>query len=876
MIKEWADRLFRWYCHPDYYPDIKGDLEELYNEHLQGNARIAQYRYAGDVLLLFRPTLIRPITKNSIIKDTGMFRNYFKISVRNLVKHRVFTGINVIGLAFGLASFLLINEYIRFERSYDRFFTDSDQLYRLTTDQVVDSVLGTRDAMSFHPSGRALVEEIPSILNYTTTYKFDEVIVRKGDQLMTEKKIVAADSNYFKLFDYEIISGDPETMLNDPNSLVLTESKAKAYFGDQNPIGETIELLGRFQRQFQVTGLIRDTPENTHYKFDILMSLKSIQDRLDNDGWNGFNYYTYLLIDRKADMEKVREQMPELSRKYIGEDSKLVFNLQPVEDIHLYSDFTFEPEIHGSAKSVNFLVIISVFILMIAWVNYVNLSTARAVDRAKEVGLRKVIGAHKGQLMFQFLFESLLVNLVGALLAIGVAELLLPYFNQLIGKDITEHVWNQPEFLKSLLVFFLIGTAVSGFYPAIVLSEFKPVTVLKGKFRNSKSGVLLRKGLVVVQFAASLILIAGTFVVFKQVNFMQQKDLGMDIDYVIGFSNPGYSRDQREEMTDRFKMFKEDLKNHHAIINAGMVTNLPGGGSSDISSTSGGVRIVGMTDRLEATTYMMWSDEGYYETIGMELIGGRYLDEDLQIDSSSCIVNEAFVRRFGIYNLDSVLNEKIMFGRDPDNDKYPIVGIVKDFNRTSLKKEVEPTVMFLWERPSYTLVKLNPQNYQEGLAHVETTWSKFFSNAPYDYTFIDQRFERLYQEDKRFGKVFGSFSVFAIIVAILGLFGLSAFMAIQRTKEVGVRKVMGASVFNIIAIFYKDFLSLVGIAAIIGIPIVYYAMDSWLDNYAYRINFPWVLIGLAILMIVLFALLTVGYQTYKVAIINPSKTLRYE
>ncbi len=876
MLKKLGDRIFKGFCHPDYYPDIKGDLEELYLEQKSSNKMVSDSRYLLEVVRLMRPGLMRPLFKNSKFKRTDMLYNYFKISLRNLGKHKVFTGINVIGLAFGLTAFLLINEYIRFERSYDQFFTDSDQLYRLTTDQVIDSVLGTRDAMSFHPSGKVLVEEFPEIVDYTTSCPFVSLITRHNDRVVNEENIIAADSNFLKIFDYKVLAGDRETMLDEPYSLVLTKSKAEAYFGDENPVGQSIQALGSFQRQFKVTGVIQDVPENTHYKYDLLMSLKSIQERLDDDAWSGYNYYTFLKILPSANIDELQAKVAPLSKKYLGEDSKLVFNIQPVESIHLYSDFTYEPEIHGSARSVDFMVVISVFIIIIAWVNYVNLSTARAVDRAKEVGLRKVIGAHKSQLINQFMFESLLVNFMGALLALFMAEILLPYFNQLIGKDIAVSVWNNIPFLKNLAIFFLIGTLISGIYPALVLSRFQPVTVLRGKFRNSKGGVMLRKGLVVVQFSASLVLIASTFIVTRQVQYMLSTDLGIDIDYVVGFSNPSYDSEREEEMTEKFKTFKDQLKSNPAISAVGMTSNLPGGGSSDINSSSGGVRIVGVTDRLDGTVYMQGNDPGFMETVGHELIYGRNFHENREVDSASLIVNEAFLRRLGIQDLESMLNEKVQFGRDPENRKWTIIGIVEDYHRTSLKSSVEPTVYWNWQRPGNTVVKLDPKNYEVGLEHIQATWESIFPGSPYSYIFLDERFERLYTEDKRFGKVFGTFSILAILVAVLGLFGLSAFMAMQRSKEVGVRKVLGASISGIVGLFFKDYLVLIIVSAVLGIPLTYFAMNAWLDNYANRIDFPWFLSILSIVIVGLLAFLTVGYQVMKVANMNPSKTLRYE
>lgn len=806
-----------------------------------------------------------------------MFKNYLKISYRSLNKHRTFTFINVFGLAIGLAAFLLIDQYIRFEKSYDTFIENSSQLYRLTTDQIVDDAIGTRDAMSFNPSGKVLTEEIPEIINYTTTYKFSETTFKNGENLITEKMVIAADSNFLKLFSYQLLSGDPKLQLSEPNTIVLTKSKAEKYFGNENPVGKEIYLYSDFNKPFKVTGVIQDIPENTHYHFDILVSLNTIKEFLAEENWNGYNYYTYLQLTPNADIDKINTLLPDLSKKYIGEDASLVFNIQPVLDIHLHSEKTYEPEVHGDIKAVNVLMIISIFILIIAWVNYVNLATAKAVDRAKEVGLRKVIGARKKQLILQFLIEALIINFLGGLIALGLIELMLPYFNILVGREIAISLWSNPDFIIRLLSFFIMGTFISGFYPAIVLSSFKPITVLKGKFRNSKSGIFLRKGLVVTQFAASFILITGTFTVYKQVQYMRSRDLGMKVERVVGFPNP-----RREQGADpnallqRKLSFLDELRNSPHIINVARTANLPGGGSSDVNSYGSGVRIVGVSEYLNSTTYIQSLDENTIDLLSMKLLHGRTFIKDLQSDSSSAVVNEAFIERFGLEVSESLLNQKIQFGQNIEGRKFAIVGIIKNIYRGSLKHQVEPTVYFNWKHPGHTLVKLSGQNIPEGLAHIQEIWSKFFPTESLNYNFIDERYERLYEADQRFGNIFTVFSVFAIFVASLGLFGLASFLAMQRTKEVGVRKVLGATVTQIVAIFYKDFLLLIGISVILGIPIVYFGIDTWLNGYANRINFPWELLPLSIVALMVFAFVTVGYQTYRIAVLNPARTLRDE
>ena len=515
MVKKVADKIFQWFCNPDFYPDIKGDLEELYHRNSKKSKRTADWKYLWQVIGLLRPSLINSNNNNTIIYY-GMLSNYFKIGSRNLVRQKLFSFINIVGLAFGLSAFLLINEYVRFERSYDSFYENPGQIYRLSTLEIANGKVDAKDAMAYPQGARVLYEELPEVINHTTSFKFDGITFRKDGKVFRETNVVSADSNFLKVFTYPVLHGSIIDMLKEPNSLVLTRSKAQFYFGDNNPVGETIELLDHYNRPFTVAGVIEDVPDNTHYKFDVLVSHSSIEDRGDFTSWNANNYYGYIVLDATANYETVNEKINHLSKKYLGDETSSIFDISPVQDIHLKSDYTYESEMPGNEKAVSFMAIISFFILIIAWVNYINLSTARAVQRAKEVGLRKVIGAFKSQLIVQFLLESLIVNLIAAMLALIISEASLPYYNNLIGTALTDHLWNYAPFLQNLLLFFLIGTLVSGFYPALVLSGFKPVTVLKGNFSNSKSGVILRKGLVVFQFTASIVLIAGTLIVNQQ------------------------------------------------------------------------------------------------------------------------------------------------------------------------------------------------------------------------------------------------------------------------------------------------------------------------------------------------------------------------
>ena len=871
MVKKFATRFFQWFCNPDIYDDIHGDLEELYHRSKEKSSRGADWAYLLQVIGLLRPSIIKTTNNNSLIY-TDMLRNYFKIGARNLAQQKLFTFINVIGLAFGLTAFLLINEYVKFERSYDSQFEKSSQLYRVATVEKINGVAHTKDANAYSLSANVLFDDLPEVVGFTSTYKFDGLTFRMGDKVFRESNIVTADTNFLDLFTHKVLLGSKADMFKEPYSVVLTKSKAEFYFGNETPIGQTIDILDNYNRPFKVTGVLEDVSDNTHYKFEILVSHRSIESNWDFGSWNANNYYGYVILEKGINYLDLEEKLAQLSKKYLGENTDSFFDLFPIQGIHLKSDYIFEPEATGNATAVDFMALISIFILFIAWVNYINLSTARALQRAKEVGLRKVIGAFKSQLIVQFLLEALMVNSVAALLALIIAEASLPYYNSLIGTELTDHIWNYLPFLQNLMLFFIVGTFISGFYPAVVLSSFKPAVVLRGTFSKSKAGTNLRKSLVVFQFVASIVLIAGTLIVYKQLKYMADKDIGISIDYVIGFLLPEVDREQRKAHKVLINSFKEELKNHSAVDVVGGTSNLPGGSAVDINTTTDAVRIVGITEEKDGITYVQWNDDFFLDAVGMQLLAGRDFDRKIISDSSAIMINEAFLQKFNISNPDSVLNHKMEIW----GGEFNIIGVVKNYSRMSLKSAVEPTMFMPDLTPNNLVVKLKPAQYQAGLEFIESKWKAFFPDSPLDYTFLDQRFKRLYQQDERFGQVYLIFSVLAILIATLGLFGLSSFMAIQRTKEVGVRKVLGASIPSIITIFYKDFIILLSISALLAVPAVYYSMSLWLETYAFRIEFPWLLAVVSILIVTFFALITVGWQTFKVAVLNPANTLKYE
>lgn len=808
-----------------------------------------------------------------------MIKNYLKIALRSLVKNKVFTLINIFGLFIGLTAFLLIYSYVGFEKSYDKFHADSDRIYRMVTDNVVNGVTGARDAMSFSPLGKVIKAELPEVEQYTTTMKlYEDLVFKKGDELLNESGVVAADEHFLDIFSYPIVHGEKDPFKN-PNSLILTRAGAMRLFGTENPVGETIDVLGIHRGSYKVTAVIDDVPGNTHYKFELMISFATIQDRADEDGWRGYNFYTYVKLREGTKREAVQAKLATFPKKYLREGLSLQFTMQPMTDIHLTSGLTYEPEPSGNSKTVNFLLIIAVFIIVIAWVNYVNLSTAKAMDRAKEVGLRKVVGAGKGQLIAQFMLESLFINVLAAILAVTAVQIIGPLYNNLLGKDLVSFVWTNSSLLNLLLAITLIGTFLSGFYPSLVLSAFRPITVLKGKLRNSRSGLILRKSLVVFQFVSSLVLIAGTAIVYLQIEYMKNRDLGVSIDQVLAIKVPAHDPVDSSLYDQKYERLRTELTRNPTMLGMATSSSIPGGGRSNIASAGGGISIVGETLVDQSTIYTTNIDEYFFPTMGVKMKAGRNFSDNWEAEESNVIINEALLTKLGFADgPEAVLNKRLRFGNESSDRIYNIIGVATNYNRRSLKDEIEPTVYFVGYDGFTTniVIKLSSEDLNATLKGVEENWQKIFPETPFEYNFMDQKFEEAYREDQQFGSLFGTFSILAMTIAGLGLFGLSSFIAMQRSKEIGVRKVLGASVANIVRLISKDFLNLVLVSFLLGSPLVYLIMDNWLNNYAFRIDMPVWVLPVAGITLLLITFLTVGYQTARAAQANPVDTLRSE
>jgi putative ABC transport system permease protein len=672
--------------------------------------------------------------------------------------------------------------------------------------------------------------------------------------------------------------------LKEPFTAVISESYAKLYFKDEDPIGKTLLLQDDdFNNESaKITGVFKDLPENTHMKFDVLYSYQTLHNRYEGavqryfTGWSRKDMYVFVELRPGTDPKVVESRFPAIVKKYKPQQAqgqqKEVISLQPLIDIHLKSDLAEEAEANGNERIVFFMALIGIFVLVIAWINYVNLSTARALERAREVGIRKVVGAMKSQLINQFLVESAFVNLISVLIAWGITFLGLSFFNSLSGQSLTHSYLVQPWFLLLLLGLWVTSTLLSGFYPAIVLSSFKPVTVLKGKLKNNIRGIVLRKGLVVMQFMASIALIAGTIVVYRQLNYMMDRDLGMNIDQVMVIERPGIQDTSRRVYEGNIDVFRNELKQNPSVSSISSSLTVPGKqreykllvkNRSANSSDSAIMRLNGM-------------DYNFLEVFKMKLIAGRNFSPDYPRDrDTACVITESAAKILGFKTAQDAIHKAVFipgFGATLE-----VIGVVNDYHQVSLKKPLDPTLLFCdpYGGEFYS-VRVNTANLSQAVEHVRKSWSKAFPGNPFEYFFLDDYFNRQYANEKKFGKLFTTFAMLAIFIGCLGLFGLSAYTASQRIKEIGIRKVLGASVTDITAMLSKDFIKLVGLSILIATPIAWYVMHNWLQEFHYRTNLSWWVFAVAGLSALAIALITVSFQAIKAALANPVKSLRTE
>jgi putative ABC transport system permease protein len=803
-----------------------------------------------------------------------MFRNYLTVAVRNLVRHKVHSFINISGLAIGMACCILILLFVQDELSYDRTHENADRIYRILVEYSTGSGQTGKIEATSGPMAPALLDEYPEVIHAVRIRPGGEVLVGYGDKRFYEERFCFTEPGIFDVFTFPLIKGDPKTALKEPDSIVITEEIARKYFGDEDPMGKTLRVDNK--QDYRITGVLQKVPSNSHFGFDLFASIGSLSGILEHrfNNWGSFMLETYLLLPEGYPPAQLEEKFPLFIEKYMGEmisasGLKFAFYLQPLTRIHLYSNMDYGIGSEGDIRSIYVVSAIAFFILLIACINFTNLSTARSANRAKEVGMRKVVGANRLQLIKQFLGESVLLSFIALLLSVALVELFLPAFNTLSGKELTIGYCD-----NHLLLFCLFGIALlvgifSGGYPAFFLSAFQPVEVLKGSPKRGLKSPLLRRILVVFQFVISIILIIATGIVYDQLNYMRNENLGFDREQVVVMP---ILRDK--SLKERYESIKSELLQHPGILSAAASSQTPGNSFEGFS-----VRREGNTDTAPNERKVMphlFIDYDFIETLGIELATGRNFSKDFATDEKKgFLFNESAVKELGWESPEAAIGKQIEW--DGWLKGNTIIGVVKDFHFLSLRHKIGPVAMRIY--PEYfncISVKIRPDNIPATLAFLETIWRKFAPSYPFEYFFLDDHFEKLYKAEHKLGKIFGFFSLLAIFIACLGLFGLASFATEQRTKEIGIRKILGASISGIVLLLSKEFTKLVIVSNLVAWPVAYWAMNRWLQDFAYRIHIGVGTFLLAGVLALVIALLTVSFQAVKAALANPVEALRYE
>ncbi len=810
-----------------------------------------------------------------------MLHNYLKIAYRNLLRSKAFSAINIVGLSFGLATCMMIGLFVLDELSFDRFHEKADRIVRVTfrADMGGNKI---EEANVMPPTAKTLQRDYPEVLEATRLRTAGAFIIKKEEDIFKEEGVAFADSNFFQVFSFPLVSGNAKTALVKPNTLVISEKMARKYFGNEDPIGKTLSAKN-YKEVMEVTGVMVDMPTNSHMKFDFLIAMAGRDDAKANS-WMQSEFYTYLVLPEDYDYRQLEAKLPQMVEKYFGpgiqqafgmsfskfkqEGNDLGLFLQPLTDIHLRSDFDYDIAASGDIRYVYIFGAVALFMLLIACINFMNLSTAGSSKRAREVGIRKVMGSMKSSLVGQFLMESIMLTAVALVLAVVIVVLALPFFNDLADKSLSLSFTAMPWLLPGLLLLGLVVGVLAGSYPAFFLSSFKPVTVLKGggnlNLSKGRRSIGLRGTLVVVQFCISIILIVGTAVVYQQLQFIQNAKLGYDKEQVLVLQET-YRLGQNEQL------LKKQLSQDSRVVNVSVSGYVPAG-----PSFNNNFMVYGddrTNDYIKGVRYVV--DAEYIPTLGMEMVAGRNFSPEFGTDSSGVIINETTAKQMG-WGKDALGHTISSPRNDGSKESFRVIGIVKDFNFKSLHERIGPLMLTLGPNNGAMLVKVKTRDIPALLTSIEKQWNALAVDAPIAYSFLEENFNATYRAEQKTGRILGLFAGLTIFVACLGLFGLATFTAEQRTKEIGVRKVLGASVSGIVALLSKDFLKLVAISIVIASPIAWYAMHFWLQDFAYKIDISWWIFALAGLLAVGIALLTVSFQSVRAALANPVESLRSE
>lgn len=802
-----------------------------------------------------------------------MLKNYYKVAIRNILKYKLFSAINILGMTIGITSCLMIVLYVTHELSYDKFHPDADRIFQVG----LNGKIGGQDirvANTCPPMAEALAADIPGVESATRiAAMFGQPVVRNGEKIFSEEKVFYADSNFFEFFGYRLKEGDIKTVLKEPNTVVLTEMMAGKYFGDENPIGKLL-VIGNENKTFKVTGLAENSLTNSHFTYNILVSAVSTEN-LKRGIWLNNFMYTYFKTQPNTSVDQVEAKFIPLVEKYIGPELEKFMGVTlkqmqeaggvygyyttNIKDIHLHSTSQGDLEPGGNMMYVYFFSGIGIFIIIIACINFMNLSTARSAGRAKEAGLRKALGSLRSQMIGQFISESILYSLFAVVFSLVVCYYLLPSFNTLAGKELNMNIFQSPWFITGIVGLILVVGVIAGSYPAFYLTSFSSVEVLKGKIRAGGKSKGIRSVLVVFQFGLSIFLIIFTVIVYQQIQFMQKKNMGIDKNNVLIMENTARLGNNKEA-------FRNGLAQLPGITKISYTNNtFPGVNNTTVFKTAGSEQ-----DHIMGVYY---ADYDHQDVLKFELSDGRYFSKDFASDSLAILLNEAAAKEFGFEN---PIGEEVLYNDGGTSfKKYKVIGVIRNFNFESFRDQVRPLSILLRQNANNLLIRYEG-DASTVITNVEKLWKEQAPNEPFEYTFLDESFDRLFRAEQRMGKLFTVFSSLAIFIACLGLFALAAFTTEQRTKEIGVRKSMGASVFSLSMLLSKEFTKLVVIAFIPATVLAWYISDTWLSGFAYRVDINPLVFILSGVAAIVIAWLTVSYQSIKAASANPVNSLRYE
>lgn len=800
-----------------------------------------------------------------------MFKNYLKIAWRNVRKNKGYSAINIGGLSIGLACCLMIALYVKNEFSFDTYHEKADNIYRVVHHSSPDD-LADRWIWGNAPVGPALKADFPEVIEKVQFSGRTDILLKNGQNVFQEGDTFYADASVFNVFSWSLIAGDPKSALEAPYSIVLTETMAIKYFGNEDPVGKTIEGIGGRtpDGKYTVTGVMQDVPANSHFTFDALMSMNTFRQSSPGifDAWGYVDFYTYFLVSDNFDKTAFQAKIPDFINRHIDAEQREAYyydlSFESLNQAYLHSKAARQPGVTGSLSNIYIFIIIGLFILAVASINFMNLATARSLERAKEVGIRKVIGADRTGLIYQFLGESLILVLLASLIGLVIAFFGLPWMGNITGKEFLKVDLLNPIVLLLFFGMALVTGIVSGSYPAFVLSGFRPASVLKGVFKASPHGANLRKGLVVFQFSLSIALIASTVLVYHQLDFMKSRDLGFDREQqlILDFNWDG-------DVLNNIETVKKTFLDLSDVSSVSLSRTVPGshfpGAGTEIETFEG------QMEHFEPFIYEV--DADFIPHYDMKMVAGRAFSTDFPADSiSSLVINEAAAKDFGYTDPKAIIGKKFeQWGRSGT-----IIGVVKDFNYLSLHQQVAPLTLRQVPYGRYLSLKIKSQNLQRTLGEVERTWAEIAPHRPFLFGFLDESFNEQYEADTRFTKLFTLFSFLAIFIACLGLLGLATYSAMQRTREIGIRKVLGAEVSSIVTLLSKDFLKLVLIAVVIAVPFSWYAMNKWLEDFAYSVEIKWWVFGIAGIVALFIATLTISFHAVKAALANPVKSLRTE